>query len=124
MSFWQESEQILDAISKLNVEHRKGVDKWRLVDSLWKYCRKKIAGPGFLINQPVEVSPLAQPPVARVVNYSKMRYKEGKERLTIPDKPVTPRSAEAVKFTKQRETLLKGYRAWETLSCSEILGPR
>ena len=50
--------------------------------------------------------------------------KEGKERLTIPDKPVTPRSAEAVKFTKQRETLLKGYRAWETLSCSEILGPR
>ncbi|MBS3089037.1 lysine--tRNA ligase [Candidatus Pacearchaeota archaeon] len=52
--------QILDAISKLNVEHRKGVDKWRLVDSLWKYCRKKIAGPGFLINQPVEITPLAK----------------------------------------------------------------
>jgi lysyl-tRNA synthetase class 2 len=31
-----------------------------LVDLLWKYCRKKISGPGFLINQPVELSPLAK----------------------------------------------------------------
>ena len=27
---------------------------------MWKYCRKKISGPGFLINQPVELSPLAK----------------------------------------------------------------
>ncbi len=37
-----------------------GVDKWKLIDSLWKYCRRKITGPGFLINQPVEISPLAK----------------------------------------------------------------
>ena len=36
------------------------LDKWKLVDLLWKYCRKKISGPGFLINQPVELSPLAK----------------------------------------------------------------
>ena len=36
------------------------LDKWKLVDLLWKYCRKKLAGPGFLINQPVELSPLAK----------------------------------------------------------------
>ncbi len=32
----------------------------RLVDSLWKYCRKKIKGPVFLVNVPVVVSPLAK----------------------------------------------------------------
>ncbi|MBI2411061.1 MAG: lysine--tRNA ligase [Candidatus Kerfeldbacteria bacterium] len=32
----------------------------RLVDSLWKYCRKSIAGPVFLVNHPVDVSPLAK----------------------------------------------------------------
>ena len=52
--------QILETLNKLNIEHRKESDKWRLVDSLWKYCRKKIAGPGFLINQPVEITPLAK----------------------------------------------------------------
>ncbi|PIS38964.1 MAG: lysine--tRNA ligase, partial [Candidatus Nealsonbacteria bacterium CG08_land_8_20_14_0_20_43_11] len=30
------------------------------IDNLWKYCRKKISGPGFLVNQPVELSPLAK----------------------------------------------------------------
>ena len=30
------------------------------MDNLWKFCRKKIAGPGFLINTPIEVSPLAK----------------------------------------------------------------
>src|SRR3989344_8214401 len=36
------------------------LDKWKMIDLLWKYCRKKISGPGFLINQPVELSPLAK----------------------------------------------------------------
>ena len=34
--------------------------KWKLIDLLWKYCRKKISGPGFLTGQPVELSPLAK----------------------------------------------------------------
>lgn len=32
----------------------------RLVDTLWKYCRKKIGGPVFLINHPKLVSPLSK----------------------------------------------------------------
>lgn len=47
-------------LQELKVDYDNSVDKWRLVDQLWKYCRKKISGPGFLIGQPVELSPLAK----------------------------------------------------------------
>lgn len=53
-------EEIMKRLNELNVEYKKNVDKWRLVDGLWKYCRKQLSGPGFLINQPVELSPLAK----------------------------------------------------------------
>lgn len=48
------------ALDKLDLEYDPNLDKWKLVDVLWKYCRKQIAGPGFLVNQPVEISPLAK----------------------------------------------------------------
>ncbi len=32
----------------------------RMMDSLWKYCRKQIAGPAFLIGHPALVSPLSK----------------------------------------------------------------
>ena len=47
-------------LKELQVEHDPKMSKWRLIDSLWKYCRKKLSGPGFLTGQPVEVSPLAK----------------------------------------------------------------
>jgi len=52
--------KIKKKLDSLKMEYDKRVDKWRLVDILWKYCRKSIAGPGFLINQPVELAPLAK----------------------------------------------------------------
>ncbi|HMO02166.1 MAG TPA: lysine--tRNA ligase [Oligoflexia bacterium] len=38
----------------------KGINRARALDALWKWCRVKIAGPGFLINEPLELSPLAK----------------------------------------------------------------
>jgi lysyl-tRNA synthetase, class II len=52
--------EVKKKLNELKVEYDDSVDKWRLIDQLWKYCRKKISGPGFLTGQPVELSPLAK----------------------------------------------------------------
>jgi len=54
----QEMEKVLQEL-KIDYD-KKGFNRARAIDSLWKFCRKKIAGPGFLINTPIEVSPLAK----------------------------------------------------------------
>jgi lysyl-tRNA synthetase class 2 len=47
------------ALEKLHVKYE-GNNRERLTDTLWKYCRKNIAGPVFLINHPKLVSPLSK----------------------------------------------------------------
>lgn len=51
-----------DIVKKLEELHVKydGTNRERLTDTLWKYCRKNISGPAFLINHPVLVAPLAK----------------------------------------------------------------
>jgi len=51
--------KMVAALDKLGVKYE-GDNRERLVDTLWKYCRRKIAGPVFLINHPKLVSPLAK----------------------------------------------------------------
>ncbi len=54
-------EEIENTLEDLKIEYdRKGFNFNRGIDALWKYCRKKIAGPGFLINVPVTLEPLAK----------------------------------------------------------------
>jgi lysyl-tRNA synthetase class 2 len=52
--------EIKSKLNELKVEYDPKLSKWRLVDSLWKFCRKKLAGPGFLTGQPAEITPLAK----------------------------------------------------------------
>jgi len=52
-------EEIKTKLQELKVTY-KGDNKERLIDTLWKYCRKNITGPAFLINHPVIVAPLAK----------------------------------------------------------------
>ncbi len=51
--------EMMKKLQDLKVEYD-GKNKERLTDSLWKYCRKNISGPAFLINHPLLVSPLAK----------------------------------------------------------------
>jgi lysyl-tRNA synthetase class 2 len=44
---------------KINYD-KKGFNITRGIDNLWKYCRREIDGPGFLINIPVFMEPLAK----------------------------------------------------------------
>ncbi|MDO8522727.1 MAG: lysine--tRNA ligase [bacterium] len=49
------------ALGKLGINYdKRGFNITRAIDNLWKYCRKNIGGPGFLINVPVVMEPLAK----------------------------------------------------------------
>lgn len=51
--------EIKGKLQDLGVKHE-GNNRERLIDTLWKYCRKHIAGPAFLVNHPLVVAPLAK----------------------------------------------------------------
>ncbi len=50
---------IIETLQRLGVVYD-GTGRERLIDTLWKYCRKQIAGPAFLVHHPVLVAPLAK----------------------------------------------------------------
>lgn len=52
-------EEVKDKLEKLSVAYE-GNTMERLVDTLWKYCRKQISGPVFLTGHPKLVSPLSK----------------------------------------------------------------
>ncbi len=51
--------KIKKVLKKLEVKYD-GDNRERLTDTLWKYCRRNISGPAFLINHPKIISPLAK----------------------------------------------------------------
>jgi lysyl-tRNA synthetase class 2 len=53
--------EIEKKLKELKIDYdKKGFNITRAIDNLWKYCRKSIGGPGFLINVPVVMEPLAK----------------------------------------------------------------
>ncbi|MBU0497408.1 MAG: lysine--tRNA ligase [Candidatus Thermoplasmatota archaeon] len=52
--------ELVDKCIELDIKVEEGSNKNRIIDTLWKYCRKNINGPAFLVNHPVQVSPLAK----------------------------------------------------------------
>lgn len=51
--------EMKDKLDELEVKYD-GDNRERLTDTLWKYCRKQISGPAWLINHPKIVSPLSK----------------------------------------------------------------
>ena len=61
INIWEASDkEIKNKLKELGVEYNKIENRARLIDSLWKYCRKKIGGPAILVNEPKIVSPLSK----------------------------------------------------------------
>jgi lysyl-tRNA synthetase class 2 len=58
--FKAENKEIEEKLAELKQEFIPNSSRARLIDALWKYCRKKITGPVFLTGQSVEISPLAK----------------------------------------------------------------
>lgn len=57
--FTATEKEMMDRLSKLKVTYD-GTNKERLIDTLWKYCRKNISGPAFVIHHPTIIGPLAK----------------------------------------------------------------
>lgn len=53
-----DEETLEKKLVELGVEYV-GQNRERMTDSLWKYCRKSISGPAFLVNHPKLVAPLS-----------------------------------------------------------------
>ncbi|HLP86607.1 MAG TPA: lysine--tRNA ligase [Candidatus Paceibacterota bacterium] len=51
--------EMSDKLDEIHIKYE-GNNRERLMDTLWKYCRKNIAGPAFLIHHPKLVSPLSK----------------------------------------------------------------
>jgi lysyl-tRNA synthetase class 2 len=61
IDIWEASdEEIKKKLEELHVKYD-GDNRERLTDTIWKYCRKNISGPAFLVNHPLIVAPLAKP---------------------------------------------------------------
>ena len=54
------TKELKEKLTEFKIPFEKKASKGRLIDTLWKTIRKKIAGPVFLTDHPVEVSPLAK----------------------------------------------------------------
>ena len=60
IDIWSANEKdLMSKISLLNIEYD-ARNRERLIDALWKSCRKNIGGPAVLINEPKIISPLAK----------------------------------------------------------------
>jgi len=60
IDIWKASEvEIINKVKSLNIKSETG-SRIKLIDALWKYCRKNIGGPAILINEPKFMSPLAK----------------------------------------------------------------
>lgn len=55
------TEEIVETLHAITNAHEgEELTRARAMDRLWTACRKQLTGPGFLINEPIELSPLAK----------------------------------------------------------------
>ncbi|MFC1727314.1 lysine--tRNA ligase [Patescibacteria group bacterium] len=58
--FKSTEKEMMGIVKKAGIELSGEINRYRLIDNLWKLIRKDIAGPAFLVNEPKFMSPLAK----------------------------------------------------------------
>lgn len=99
-------EELVAKANELKIKYD-GVNEERLIDTLWKYCRKNISGPAFLVNHPLLIAPLAKKnpdgETAQVFQVILAGSEIGKGYSELND-PIDQRA----RFAKQQELLAGG----------------
>lgn len=52
--------EVIAKVKELGIEHESDLNRERATDQLWKWCRKQISGPAFLLHPPAFLEPLAK----------------------------------------------------------------
>ncbi len=61
IDIWKATKEDIEVkLKELKEEFPRNLEKPRLIDILWKHCRRSISGPAFLNSQPVFLAPLAK----------------------------------------------------------------
>jgi len=100
-------DEMRNKLEELGVKYD-GDNKERMTDSLWKYCRKQISGPAFLVNHPVLVAPLStrhpdNPELTKTLQIILAGSEMGRAHAELND-PIE----QTKRFEKQQELLKEG----------------
>ncbi len=99
--------ELEDALQKLNIQYD-GANRERFIDSLWKYCRKQISGPVFLVNHPKEVAPLSKASIDDPRKTKTFQVIVAGSEVGRAHAELTDPSEQEERFKKQNELLSRG----------------
>lgn len=98
--------EIMKKLDSLEVKYE-GTNRERLTDTLWKYCRKKISGPAFVVGHPVLVSPLAKK-MAGTMNTEKFQVILAGSEVGNGYSELNDPIEQLARFNEQKKLLEKG----------------
>jgi lysyl-tRNA synthetase, class II len=94
-------------LNELGVKYD-GTNRERLTDTLWKYTRKQISGPAFLVNHPALISPLAKANARDPGTVERFQVILGGSEIGNGYSELNDPLDQRARFEKQREMLASG----------------
>jgi lysyl-tRNA synthetase, class II len=94
-------------LTELGVKYD-GTNRERLTDTLWKYTRKQISGPAFLVNHPSLISPLAKTSLKNPGTVERFQVILGGSEIGNGYSELNDPLDQRARFEKQQEMLMGG----------------
>ncbi len=99
--------EMMEKLQELGVKYE-GENKERLTDSLWKYCRKSIVGPVWLVDVPKLVSPLSKAKPENLLLTERVQLLVAGAECTNGFSELNDPIDQAERFDLQKELIKKG----------------